>query len=138
MDDNKLNLQLLHTFVQKRGFDGSICKTAEDGQQAVDEYDLSTPDIIFMDISMPVMDGFEATRIIRRRESDKREREAQDQSLVNDGPSRQKSALIVALTGNAKSSDQLEASKSGMDVYMTKPVSFKLVRRLLENWREVS
>ncbi|KXT15869.1 hypothetical protein AC579_5526 [Pseudocercospora musae] len=137
VDDNKVNLKLLQTFVQKRGYDDSICKTAEDGQQAVESYDLDTPDIIFMDISMPVMDGFEATRIIRRRESEKREQKAQGKSARNyHGPLRIKPALVVALTGNAKGSDQSEAFEAGVDIYMTKPVSFKQVGRLLENWRD--
>ncbi|KXT07107.1 hypothetical protein AC578_2442 [Pseudocercospora eumusae] len=137
VDDNKINLKLLQSFVQKRGYDDSICKTAEDGQQAVESYDLNTPDVIFMDISMPVMNGFEATRIIRRRESEKRKQEAQGKSARNDhGPLHTKSALVVALTGNAKGSDQSEAFEAGVDIYMTKPVSLKQVGRLLENWRD--
>jgi CheY-like chemotaxis protein len=72
------------------------------------------------DISMPVMNGFEATRAIRRFEA--------DQKL--------KPAMIIALTGLANGRDQAEGFASGCDIYMTKPVSFKELARLLQNWKE--
>lgn len=64
------------------------------------------------------MNGFEATRRIREMEH-VRERAP---------------ALIIALTGLASSKDQVEAFTSGVDLFMTKPVSFKEVGRLLDNW----
>ncbi|KJX98925.1 hypothetical protein TI39_contig382g00015 [Zymoseptoria brevis] len=134
VDDNKLNLQLLHTFVKQRHYGEDLCQLAEDGSQAVTVFDSFTPDIVFMDISMPVMDGIEATRCIRRIEASRRD---SDKTPVDEsGPRPPKPALVVALTGNAKSSDQAEALKSGVDVYMTKPCSFKRVGQLLDNWRE--
>ncbi|KAF2216376.1 hypothetical protein CERZMDRAFT_81499 [Cercospora zeae-maydis SCOH1-5] len=128
VDDNRLNLQLLHTYVSKIGYDASLAKTAEDGQQAVEIYKSFLPDIIFMDLSMPVMDGNESARRIRRFEAEG------GRTAITDGVS--KSALIIALTGNAKGSDQKEAFNSGMNMYMTKPVSFKQVGKLLEDWME--
>lgn len=73
-------------------------------------------------MSMPVMDGFEATRAIRALE---KERDA--------GPG----ATIVALTGLSSSKDESEALTSGVDLFLTKPVSFKEVSRLLDEWAEV-
>ena len=71
------------------------------------------------------MNGFEATRAIRDIEEARRHNHKQD------GPS---PALIIALTGLASSRDQSEAFTSGVDLFMTKPVSFKEVGRLLDNW----
>ncbi|SMR45988.1 unnamed protein product [Zymoseptoria tritici ST99CH_1E4] len=134
VDDNKLNLQLLHTFVKQRHYGEDLCQLAEDGSQAVTVFDSFAPDIVFMDISMPVMDGIEATRCIRRIEASRWDG---DKTPVDEsGPRPPKPALVVALTGNAKGSDQAEALKSGVDVYMTKPCSFKRVGQLLDNWRE--
>ncbi|OAP60405.1 hypothetical protein AYL99_05407 [Fonsecaea erecta] len=120
VDDNKINLKLLETFLKtKRKY--SRIKQAEDGQQAVDAVKAAEDpfDIIFMDISMPVLDGFEATRTIRQYEE-----------LRGCKPG----AMIIALTGLASARDQSEVFSSGCDIYMTKPVSFKEVGKLLNNW----
>ncbi|QDS77761.1 hypothetical protein FKW77_005006 [Venturia effusa] len=142
VDDNSVNLRLLQTFMKKRKYTDVF--SAEDGQQAVSAYrnllDPSTPglsgkpgvggkppDIIFMDISMPVMDGFEATRRIR-------EIEAEYRSRFDDPMTTPGSALIIALTGLASGRDQSEAFTSGFDLYLVKPISFREVGRLLDNW----
>lgn len=136
VDDNRLNLQLLNTYVSKRGYVGALCNTAEDGQLALESFQKHMPDIVFMDLSMPVMDGFESTREIRAFEKERREEADRDAHLNADGlPIYAKPAVIIALTGNAKSSDQTEAFAAGIDMYMTKPVSFKQVGLLLENFR---
>lgn len=75
---------------------------------------------------MPVMNGFEATRAIRDIE------EARNHN--NKDSKARPPALIIALTGLASSRDQSEAFTSGVDLFMTKPVSFKEVGRLLDNW----
>ena len=138
VDDNRLNLGLLHTFVKKRGFLEGFARTAEDGAQAVQSFEGHTPDIIFMDLSMPVMDGLEATRNIRQIEGIRRI--GSDHESLTGEPStlakNKQPALVVAITGNAKGSDQTEAFNAGVDVYMTKPVSFKEVGKLLSNWRD--
>ncbi|KAF2763780.1 hypothetical protein EJ03DRAFT_54061 [Teratosphaeria nubilosa] len=130
VDDNKVNLNLLHMSAKKKEFGPNLVLLAENGQEAVEQYTQSLqaefpPDIIFMDISMPIMDGYEATRRIRHMEENR----------MKDGiPCRR--ALVVALTGNAGGQNQSEAFKSGVDVYMTKPMSMKEVAKLLDNWRE--
>jgi len=134
VDDNKVNINLLHMFVRRKGFSPDLISLAEDGQQAVDSYRSSAtngipPDIIFMDISMPVMDGYEATRIIRRLE-----RERNHSGGILETVER-KRAFIVALTGNAGGNDKAEAFESGVDVYMTKPMSMKEVGKILDHWR---
>ena len=76
---------------------------------------------------MPVMNGFEATRAIRDIEDNRC-------SKKNEQGTAPKAAFIVALTGLASSRDQTEAFTSGVDLFMTKPVSFKEVGKLLDNW----
>lgn len=120
VDDNIINSRLLETYLKtKRKY--AMIATADNGKVAVDKVvNAENPfNIIFMDISMPVMDGFEATRAIR-------EHESQEPGA--------RSAMIIALTGLATGKDQSEGFESGCDLYMTKPVSFKQVGKLLDNW----
>jgi len=134
VDDNKVNLRLLQTFMKKRKYMDVF--SAEDGAQAVSIYrDLITqnpphpPDIIFMDISMPVMNGFQATREIREIEQEFREQFPSPMQTPA-------SSLIIALTGLASGRDQSEAFTSGFDLFLTKPTSFREVGRLLDNWEK--
>ena len=125
VDDNRINLKLLQTFLKnKRKY--TRIDLAEDGQQALDVFTLNSSlgdgyEIIFMDISMPVMNGFEATRAIR---------EYEEQNSFEVG----KGTMVIALTGLASGKDQAEGFDAGVDIYLTKPVSFKEVGKLLDNW----
>lgn len=133
VDDNLINLTLLRTYMRKRKYD--IVDEAENGLEAVNRYNDSTDgyDIIFMDISMPILDGFGASRQIRAIEASRQKSPASDE---NEGGKKgeQHSALIIALTGLAGSQDQSEALSSGIDLFLTKPVSFKEVGTMLNNW----
>ncbi len=122
VDDNKINLRLLETYLRTKRKYTRICQ-AEDGEQAVNAVTSAQQpfDVIFMDISMPVLNGFEATRAIREFEHGK-------------GDGSDPGAMIIALTGLASGKDQAEVFDSGCDIYMTKPVSFKEVGKLLDHW----
>ncbi|KFY88457.1 hypothetical protein V500_06345 [Pseudogymnoascus sp. VKM F-4518 (FW-2643)] len=119
VDDNALNLLLLTRYLSKRPSD--IVVTARDGLEAVTAVRAAEDpfDVVFMDISMPGMDGFAATRAIRVMEAERAEHAGSR-------------ARIVALTGLASKRDREEAERCGFDDFLTKPVSFRLIGRLLE------
>ncbi|KZL86556.1 hsp90-like protein [Colletotrichum incanum] len=125
VDDNQINLKLLVMFMKKCGFS---YEQAENGQEALDKFiaasSASTPasaskrrqfDFVLMDISMPVMNGFEATKRIREYE---REHKLQ-------------ATTVVALTGLASSDARRDAETSGFDVFLPKPVRFAELQKLL-------
>ncbi|GKZ36226.1 hypothetical protein AbraIFM66950_007223 [Aspergillus brasiliensis] len=122
VDDNSINLNLMLTFMKKRNL--AALDSAENGKLAVDAVERAQQgyDIIFMDMSMPVMNGFEATRAIR--------------ALEKERGATCKPAVIIALTGLSSSRDESEALTSGVNLFLTKPVSFKEVSRLLTEWEE--
>ncbi|OBT64970.1 hypothetical protein VE03_05631 [Pseudogymnoascus sp. 23342-1-I1] len=145
VDDNRINLALLRTYLRKRKYE--FVDEAENGLEAVEKVQGREDgyDIIFMDISMPVLNGFDATRQIREIEGSRQrkiittilERDANrgEDELKDKGSETLKTpALVIALTGLASSQDQSEAFASGIDLYLTKPVAFKEVGKLLDNW----
>jgi CheY-like chemotaxis protein len=149
VDDNQINLSLLATYMERKNYD--IVHKAENGLEAVNKFKEREGgyDIVFMDISMPILNGFEATREIRAIERSRRERssnpllEESTASFVTansiKSPSEQSesskaAALVIAITGLASNRDQTEAAASGVDLFLTKPVRLKDVGKMLENW----
>jgi signal transduction histidine kinase/ActR/RegA family two-component response regulator len=118
VDDNPINITLLTTVVRKLNH---TYVAACHGLEAVQHYkaamEMNRPfDLVFMDISMPVMDGFEATRQIRQLEHD----------------AGAKRCRIVSLTGLGSELSRKEAFASGSDLFLTKPVKLDKVRMLLD------
>ncbi len=110
-EDNKVNQKLARKVLEKWGH--SVC-VAENGQEALDKLDTTHFDVILMDCNMPVLDGLEATRIIRQREQ-------QSGSHIP----------IIALTANAFEEDKLRCLEAGMDDYIAKPMNRKVLRHAL-------
>ena len=107
VEDNEMNRDMLSRRLERRGHEVLI---AVDGQQGVDLAQSSSPDIILMDMSLPVIDGWEATRQLK----------------AMDG---MKAVPIIALTAHAMSGDREKAMAAGCDDFDTKPVD---LARLLE------
>ena len=100
VEDNEENWDMLSRRLLRRGY--TVIRAA-DGQEAVDMAARERPDLILMDVSLPVMDGLEATRRIRAR------------------PETQ-TTPIIALTAHATSADRDKALQAGCDDYHAKPV----------------
>ena len=116
VDDNEINLEIAVFLVEDIGFETEIAK---DGKEAVDKFFASEPgyyDAIFMDINMPVMDGFTATREIRRH--------------VERADSR--SIPIIAMTANAFSEDAAKSVEAGMNAHVAKPIDVDFLYATLE------
>ncbi|THY29758.1 hypothetical protein D6D01_03448 [Aureobasidium pullulans] len=117
VDDNAINLKLLAAYVKKLGMSAEL---AVDGKDAFDKYQAAAQrnpfTTILMDISMPVMNGFESSRAIREYEA----------AHFISSPAR-----IIALTGLGSDASKLEAELSGMDDFRTKPVALKTLKILL-------
>ena len=107
VEDNEMNRDMLSRRLQRKGFEVVI---AVDGQAGVEMASSASPDIILMDLSLPVMDGWEATRQIKA------------------DPATQ-GIPVIALTAHAMSGDEVKAREAGCDDYDTKPVN---LNRLLE------
>jgi CheY-like chemotaxis protein len=103
-EDNFVNQKLAVTMLQKRGHKVTV---ANDGQEALALLERESFDLVFMDVHMPNMGGFEATAEIRRREK-------------AHGLPR---LPIVALTALAMTGDREKCLEAGMDAYLTKPIS---------------
>jgi CheY-like chemotaxis protein len=100
VEDNEMNWDMLSRRLRKRGFEVVI---AQDGQAGVDMAAKETPDLILMDMSLPLLDGWEATRRIRANAS------------IPQVP-------IIALTAHAMSGEREKAIDAGCSDYDTKPV----------------
>ena len=113
-EDNELNMEIAEFMLQN---EGAVVTKAWNGQEAVDIFRKSRTgefDVILMDIMMPVMNGYEAAKMIR--------------SLDREGA---KVIPIIAMTANAFTEDRLRAKEAGMDEHIAKPVDGKLLVKVI-------
>lgn len=106
VEDNEMNRDMLSRRLTRKGYDVVI---ATDGQQGVDMAVAEAPALILMDMSLPVIDGWEATRRVKQNESTRR-------------------IPVIALTAHAMAGDREKAIEAGCEDYDTKPVE---ITRLL-------
>ena len=113
-EDNELNMEIAEFMLQNEGAD--VTK-AWDGQEAVELFRNSEPgefDVILMDIMMPVMNGYEAAKMIR----------SLDREDAKEVP-------IIAMTANAFTEDRIRAKAAGMDEHVAKPVDVELLVKVI-------
>jgi CheY-like chemotaxis protein len=103
VEDNEMNRDMLSRRLMKRGHEVVI---AVDGQEGVSMASSEGPDVILLDMSLPVMDGWEAARLLKADEATK-------------------SIPIIALTAHAMAGDRERCLEAGCEDYDTKPVEFK-------------
>ena len=112
VEDDSKNMTLFRDLLRVSGYE---TVEATDGKQGVESAKANKPDLILMDIQMPVMDGLEATKILKA------------DSITSDIP-------IVALTANAMKGDEQRITEAGCDGYMTKPIDIKEFLKLVAEY----
>eukprot|EP01102_Stenamoeba_stenopodia_P015951 TRINITY_DN5510_c0_g1_i2.p1 TRINITY_DN5510_c0_g1~~TRINITY_DN5510_c0_g1_i2.p1 ORF type:complete len:800 (+),score=178.87 TRINITY_DN5510_c0_g1_i2:96-2495(+) len=115
VDDNLINLKVAGRVLSQFGF---TCSNAASGREALEIFSKEHIDLIFMDIMMPEMDGYEVTRRIRQIEAD----------------TNRKRVAIVALTANWTASDKKICLETGMDDFITKPLAKSKVEAVLNKY----
>ena len=119
VEDNEMNRDMLSRRLVRKGYDVLI---ATDGAEGLEKSKSDNPDLILMDMSLPVMDGWEATRQLK-------------------AGTHTKTIPVIALTAHAMSGDREEALAAGCDEYDTKPIEFARllgkIKTLLEQVKAV-
>jgi PAS domain S-box-containing protein len=112
VEDNEINQQVAKEMLEKAGF---VINIAEDGQQGVEAVEKASYDLVLMDIQMPVMDGYEATRAIRKK-------------------TRFKDLPILAMSASAMTQDREESLSAGMNDHVAKPIELQQLFSALLKW----
>ena len=116
-EDNEINAEILREIL---AIENATCEIVENGQLAVERFAASTEgefDAILMDVQMPVMNGYEATKAIR----------AMSRKDAGEIP-------IIAMTANAFAEDEKEALRAGMSVHLAKPVNVELLKAIIRQY----
>jgi two-component system cell cycle response regulator DivK len=110
VEDNELNRDMLSRRLIRKGYEVILAQNGQEGLEAAQNH---TPDLILMDMSLPVMDGWEATRRLKEVPATSR-------------------IPVVALTAHALSDDREKAKRAGCDAYETKPVELTQLIETIE------
>ena len=116
-EDNEINAEILGELLQ---VEGATCEVTEDGRQVLERFQQAAPgefDAILMDVQMPVMNGYDATRAIR--------------ALAREDA---RKLPIIAMTANAFAEDEKAALEAGMDAHVTKPIDIELLKRVIRQY----
>ena len=115
-EDNDINAEILAELLE---IEGASCEITENGKLAVERFEIAGEDefdAILMDVQMPVMNGYEATRAIR---------------ALQRGDAR--TIPIIAMTANAFAEDEKAALDAGMNVHVAKPIDIELLKKAIRN-----
>ena len=111
VDDNRTNLHILQVFLKKLGHQVIL---AENGEEAVRMFQSEAPDLVLLDIMMPVMDGFEAARRIK-------------------AMTQERWTPVIFLSALNRDENLLEGLEAGGDDYLTKPINFVVLEAKLRS-----
>lgn len=114
VEDNKVNMLLLKTILKNLYSDATISEITN-GKDAVDQFEIINPDIIFMDIQMPIMNGYEASKEIRNLKSGK-------------------NIPIIAITAGTEKEEKDKCIEAGMNDYISKPIIKGIIGETLSKW----
>lgn len=113
-EDNEINAEILEEILE---MEGAAFEVVENGKMALERFKEAAPgefDAILMDVQMPVMNGYEATKAIRALERE-------DAGKIP----------IIAMTANAFAEDEKEALEAGMNVHVAKPIDIELLKKVI-------
>jgi CheY-like chemotaxis protein len=113
VEDYFINQEVTQDILELMELDVEV---AENGREALELYQKEKYDLIFMDIQMPEMDGYQTTKEIRRFEN------------------KEKRVPIIALTANALSGDREKCLEAGMDDYISKPIEAEKIEEILKKY----
>ena len=116
VEDNELNRDMLSRRLRRRDYDVEI---AVDGQEGIDLTKSLMPDLVLMDMSLPIIDGWTATGILK------------SDSTTSHIP-------IIALTAHAMEGERQKCLEAGCDDFDTKPIEFKRLLEKINHWLEIS
>ncbi|WP_418263156.1 PAS domain S-box protein [Flavobacterium faecale] len=114
VEDNKINMLLLKTILNNI-FPKASIHEIQNGQEAIEQFEKISPDIVFMDIQMPVMNGYEATKALRELKSG-----------IN--------TPIIAITAGAEKEERNKCIEIGMNDYISKPIIKGIIEEKLAQW----
>ncbi|MCK5034588.1 MAG: response regulator [Candidatus Sabulitectum sp.] len=117
-EDNSINQLVAIRIIEKLGYEADV---AMNGKEALEMLRKQAYDIVLMDCQMPIMDGYEATRIIRSKE----------------GCSLNQAVVVIAMTANVLEGDREKCLQAGMNDYLPKPVTPASVSKVLSSWRSI-
>ena len=117
VEDNKINMLLLKNII-KNIFTETTIYEVYNGSDAVDQCESINPDIVFMDIQMPKMNGYEATRAIRSLEFGK-------------------NIPIIAVTAGVEKDEKIKCLEAGMNDYISKPIAQGIIEKTIIKWMEI-
>jgi signal transduction histidine kinase/CheY-like chemotaxis protein len=134
VEDNEINQQVAREILSDAGLEVTL---ANDGQEAVDAVQQHKFDAVLMDIQMPIMDGYEATRRIRKWEGGMRNKIGKNSDLkseIQDPESQIQEIPIIAMTAHAMTGDREKSIQAGMNDHVAKPIDPEALFTTLLKW----
>nr|WP_281299423.1 PAS domain S-box protein [Flavobacterium limnophilum] len=116
-EDNKINMLLLKTIIKNIFTEATIFEIFN-GKDAVEQFEIINPDLIFMDIQMPLMNGYEAAKAIRNLESGK-------------------NIPIIAVTAGVEKEEKIKCIEAGMNDHISKPIMKGIIEETIIKWMDV-
>jgi CheY-like chemotaxis protein len=134
VEDNEINQQVAKEILEGAGF---LVSLADNGKAAVQAVQKDRYDAVLMDVQMPVMDGYEATKAIRKWECGMRNKIGKDSDLkskIRDPKSKIEGLPIIAMTAHAMAGDEEKSIQAGMNDHVTKPIEPERLFATLKKW----
>lgn len=119
VEDNEINQKVVRAIFQRNNISFEM---ANDGDEALKKLKEQTFDLILMDCQMPVLDGYQTTKIIREEEQ----------------RANKKRCPIVAITANAMFGDKDRCLSAGMDDFLSKPFQSRQILEMIEKWKDAA